>query len=205
MPQVINAKGLACPQPVILTKKSLDSHDEVTVLVDNTTALENIKRLASSMDCLVEVAPEPGEVFKITVKRREDTQRVHEGQDLTSSDRETLPLLEGPTIYVFAADSMGKGSDELGAILLNAFIHTVTELENPPHGMIFYNSGVKLAAEGSPVIDDLRRLETEGVSLLVCGTCLDYFDLKGKVAVGSVSNMYEIAETLSRAGKIIKP
>ena len=99
---------------------------------------------------------------------------------------------------------MGHGNDELGAVLMKAFIHTAKELEVGPDVMVFYNTGVKLAAEGSDVLDDLKELEKKGVRILVCGTCVNYFNLTGKVA-GVVSNMYDIAGTLSQSGRTVRP
>jgi selenium metabolism protein YedF len=100
---------------------------------------------------------------------------------------------------------MGKGSDELGAVLMKAFIHTAIDLETRPDVMIFYNTGVKLTVEGSDFLGDLKELERKGVKMLVCGTCANYFNLTEKIAVGIVSNMYDIADTLSTAGRIVQP
>ena len=88
---------------------------------------------------------------------------------------------------------------------MKAFLHVATELEAGPDVMIFYNAGVKLAAEGSDFLNDLKELEKKGVKMLVCGTCVNYYNLTGKIAVGIVSNMYDIAGTLSRAGRIVQP
>ncbi|OHD67904.1 MAG: hypothetical protein A2W19_06545 [Spirochaetes bacterium RBG_16_49_21] len=205
MPEIINAKGLACPQPVILTKKALEASDEVTVLVDNSTALENIKRLASSAGCSIEVAGETEGVFKIHLLKKPGISPE------TAAPPEYLPCdsngkpAAGPTVFVIASDTMGRGDDELGRILMKAFIHTAIDLESGPEVMIFYNTGVKLAAEGSGVLDDLKNLEEKGVKVLVCGTCVNFFELTGKVAAGIVSNMYDIAGTMSRAGRIVQP
>jgi selenium metabolism protein YedF len=100
---------------------------------------------------------------------------------------------------------MGRGDDELGEILMRAFFHTLTELDARPDVIILYNAGVRLAVEGSPVMDDLTALADSGIELLVCGTCLGYYDLKERLAVGTVSNMYTIAETLLTAGRIVSP
>ena len=100
---------------------------------------------------------------------------------------------------------MGKGNDELGAILIKAFIHTLLQMENLPTRMLFYNTGVKLAALGSPVLDDLNQLSEAGVEILVCGTCLNFFELTDQLAVGSVTNMYEIATTMAAAPRILTP
>jgi selenium metabolism protein YedF len=200
MSETINAKGLTCPEPVIITKKALEAHGDVVVLVDNTTAMENIKRFAESTGCSVEVNDEPGGVFKIHLKK----QGAATPEYFTCCS-DTSSTATGPTVFVISSDTMGKGSDELGAVIMKAFIHTAVELEAGPDVMIFYNAGVKLAAEGSDFLNDLKELEKKGVKMLVCGTCVNYFNLTGKIAAGVVSNMYDIAGTLSNAGRIVQP
>ena len=205
MSEIVNAKGLACPQPVILTKNALAAHDEVTVFVDNVTAVENIKRLASGAGCSIFISEEPGGIFKIDLKRQ--TGAVIEDQVLEniSCCTDVPSAVTGPSVFVIAGDTMGKGSDELGIVLMKSFIHTAIELETGPDVLILYNAGVKLAAEGSDFLNDLKKLEEKGVKILVCGTCVNYFNLTGKINVGIVSNMYDIAGTLSSAGRIVKP
>jgi selenium metabolism protein YedF len=205
MSETINAKGLACPEPVLATKKALESHNDVVVLVDNATAMENIKRFGSSAGCSVEVINEPGGVFKIHLKKQGSALPDGVAPEYLSCDTGAPLATSGPTVFVIAADTMGKGSDELGAVLMKAFIHVATELEAGPDVMIFYNAGVKLAAEGSDFLNDLKELEKKRVKILVCGTCVNYFNLTGKIAVGIVSNMYDIGGTLSRAGRIVQP
>ena len=205
MSEIINAKGLACPQPVILTKKALEAHSDIVVLVDNTMAVENIKRLASGSGCSVEIADEPEGVFRIHLKKQDGETAGSLTPESCFCDTRVSSAAQGHTVYVIASDTMGKGNDELGSVLMRAFIHTLTELETIPDVMIFYNAGAKLTAEGSDVLDDLIQLEEKGVRMLVCGTCVNYFDLTDKVAAGVVSNMYDIAGTLSRAGRIVQP
>jgi selenium metabolism protein YedF len=185
MSELINAKGLACPEPVILTKKALETNNDVVVLVDNTTAMENIKRFASNSGCSVVIADEPGGIFKIYLKKQSNATPGSLSPEYLSCNTDAL--------------------DELGAVLMKAFIHTTVELETVPDVMIFYNAGVKLTAEGSDFINDLKELEKKGVKMLVCGTCVNYFNLTGKIVAGVVSNMYDIAGTLSRAGRIVQP
>ena len=100
---------------------------------------------------------------------------------------------------------MGIGNDELGKVLIKGFIFAVTQLDTLPKTMLFYNGGATLTAEGSDSLEDLRSLEAQGVEIMTCGTCLDYYGLKEKLAVGSVTNMYSIVETMANAGKIIRP
>lgn len=98
---------------------------------------------------------------------------------------------------------MGRGEEELGRILIRAFLHTLTEVSDRPDKMIFFNAGVKLTVGGSEVLEDLHALKNKGVEILICGTCLDYFGLKDKIAVGQVSNMYTIAETMLAASRLV--
>jgi selenium metabolism protein YedF len=99
-------------------------------------------------------------------------------------------------VIAITADTMGKGNEELGKILIKSFVYTVSETPPYPKTMVFYNGGVRLTCQGSPVLDDLIRLEDKGVEIISCGTCLDFLELKDKLKVGSISNMYTIYEKL---------
>jgi len=196
MPSVIvDARGQACPQPVILARRALAQASEVTVIVDNTTARENVAGMARSQGYAVRVEEQGADIL------------VHisaQGQPAPApAPGPSAPPAAGPTVVLFAADTMGRGAEELGSILVRSFLHTLNEVEPRPGALIFLNSGVRLVVEGSPVLEDLRALADRGVQLLACGTCLGYYELKEKVAVGTVSNMYTIAETLLGAGKVI--
>jgi len=204
MSELIDAKGLACPEPVVLTKKALDTCDDVTVVVDNETALENVKRLASNSGCAVEVTGESGGTFRLHLKRQQGSGVAREASS-ECLHPESMTQPSGPSVFVIASNVMGQGNDELGAVLMKAFLHTTVDLDHGPDVMVFYNTGVKLAASDSDVVDDLKALEAKGAKLLICGTCVNFFDLKGKVGAGTVSNMYDIAGTLSTAGRIVKP
>ena len=114
-------------------------------------------------------------------------------------------FVTGDTIAVFSSDKMGQGNDELGGVLIKGCIYAITQLEELPKKMIFYNGGAKLTCEGSDSLEDLKNLESQGVEIMTCGTCLDYYGLKEKLAVGTVTNMYSIVESMQQAGKIIKP
>ena len=109
------------------------------------------------------------------------------------------------TIVVVSSDRMGSGNDELGKVLIKGFIFAVTQLDKLPKTMLFYNGGATLTTEGSDSLEDLKSLEAQGVEILTCGTCLDYYGLKDKLAVGSVTNMYSIVETMANAEKILRP
>ncbi len=205
MSEIINAKGLACPQPVILTKKALDSHDELVVLVDNTTSLLNVKRFASSSGYAVDVTEESDGIFRIDIKKKQiDPPEYDITHGKAEQDAQTLSA-NGPTVFVISSNIMGYGNDELGKLLMKAFIHTAIDLERLPDIIILYNTGVKLAITEYGTVDDLKILEEKGVKILVCGTCVNFFELVDKISVGTLSNMYDIANTLSTAGRIVKP
>jgi selenium metabolism protein YedF len=201
MPEVIDAKGLACPQPVILTKKALESCGEVIILVDNAASCENVKRFALKSGCNVDVVKESGSFFRISITKTKPDNLVPK----PANKLKEQSVMTGKTVFVISSDVMGQGSDELGAILMKAFIHTTAELDCPPAVMIFYNTGVLLTSSDSDVIDDLKVLEGRGVELMICGTCINYFKLGDKLGAGKISNMYNIADVLTSAGRIVRP
>ena len=196
MTATVDARGLPCPQPVIQSRKAMQGTDLVVTLVDNETSMKNVSRMAEKAGWETQITQE-GETFRIEIARG-------------ATHRETLPVavgkaeaVTGPLVLVVSSDVMGRGNEELGNILIRGFFHTLGEVEPLPQTVIFFNTGVRLACEDSQVLDDLRALAKADVELLVCGTCLGYFDLTEKLAVGQVSNMYDIAEALLRAGNVV--
>ncbi len=196
----VNAIGNACPIPVIKTKKALSElggAGTVTVLVDNETAVQNVTKMAQSAGGNVTSRKEEDKKYVITIEM--------EKAPVFEDEKEEKAARGGDTVVAVSSDKMGEGNDELGHVLIKSFIFAVSQLEKLPKTIIFYNGGAQLTCEGSPCLDDLKNLESEGVEILTCGTCLDYYNLKEKLAVGSVSNMYTIVEKLNGAGLIIKP
>ncbi len=193
----IDARGLPCPQPVILTRNAMREAQELTVLVTGRDQVTNVSRLAEKAGWQTQLEQRPDGYAIHLVKGQEPVAEPELTTDLTSCD------ISRRTVVVAASDQMGRGDDELGAILVRAFFHTLTESNSLPGTIIFYNTGVKLAAEGSPILDDLRDLQGKGVEILACGTCLGYFNLKERLAVGTISNMYTISETLLGAAHIV--
>ncbi|QQK08438.1 sulfurtransferase-like selenium metabolism protein YedF [Miniphocaeibacter halophilus] len=188
----IDAKGLACPKPVILTKKELDNLDsgEVETTVDNKVAVENLSRLAKGQGYEYSVVTISEDEYRVTINKSE------------KKDNLTCEIMEDEDYtLVIASDTMGGGEEELGHILMKSFMYTVTETKPLPNTMIFYNSGVFLTCEGSPVLDDIEKLAKEGVEIHSCGTCLDYYNLKDKFKIGEISNMYTIYEKIKEASK----
>lgn len=109
----------------------------------------------------------------------------------------------GAKVIGISSDCMGRGDEDLGRALMRSYLHTLTEVEPLPDAIVFFNNGVRLAVEGSPAVDDLQAIVARGVRLLLCGTCLTTFGLKDQVAVGEVSNMYAISETMLQAASVI--
>lgn len=203
MEHIVDARGQHCPQPVIMTKQALEEHARIVVYVDNDAARENVRRLGTKLGCEVTIDKQPGGIYHLHLSRAAEKPLP----DTDDSASATICQVEPADKYVvvIASETMGKGNDELGAILIKAFIHTLLQMETLPTRMLFYNTGVKLAAQGSPVLDDLSQLSEAGVEILVCGTCLNYFGLTDKLAAGAVTNMYEIATTMAAAPRILTP
>jgi len=205
MGKIIDARGLACPQPVILTKKALEQGDEVTVIVDNAAAVENVKRMGISSGCTVDTEEGRDGTCSLHLTRSGKS-APHMGKDNLPASQQRYGCTEdGPFVVVISSDRMGRGDDDLGFVLIRSFIHTLLTLAPRPDVLIFYNTGVKLALKDSEVLDDLKQLDAAGVTLLVCGTCTNYFGITDELGVGLISNMYDIASALADAGRLIAP
>ena len=208
MKTTVDARGLACPQPVLLAKKAIAENEEVTVLVDNEVAVENIRRLAAKTACGFSVTEKEGGVREIALVRTglAGQNPVDPGAGAAELSCAVPPEKEtGPVVVILSDNHMGRGDDVLGDILIRAFIHTLLQLKPLPETIICYNAGVKLAVKDSPVIDDLQQLAQVGVDILVCGTCVNYFGLGDQIAAGHISNMYDIAETMAGAARLLRP
>lgn len=193
----INAIGDACPLPVIKTKKGLDAIEsgQLAVLVDNEIAVQNIRRLAEATGCQFDVAQQEG-VFHITLLK--GTAQPGDASDGSKT-------VTGKTVVVLSADTMGTGDDELGHILMKGFIFALTQLDTLPDTILLYNTGAKLAVQGSSSLEDLLALAKAGADVLTCGTCLNHFGLAEQLGVGEVTNMYRIVEEMRDAGRILRP
>ncbi len=194
----IDCRGLSCPQPVLETKKALEkSADEnVVVLLDNGASKENVRRFAESQGYSVQVREEGG-IF---------TLRIEKGKGSPQKKAETearTGLTDGVAVFL-DSDSLGRGSEELGRKLMRSFLQVLGQSEVRPAKVLLINSAVKLACEGSEVLEDLQELSKKGAEVLACGTCLDYFDLKKNLVAARVSDMYQILTSLANAGKVIK-
>ncbi len=208
MKTTVDARGLACPQPVLLAKKAIAENEEVTVIVDNDTAVENIRRLAAKAACDFSVTEKVSGIWEIALVRTEAANRPAADTGAVEPELScgVAPAGEAGSLVVVLSDNrMGRGDDVLGDVLIRAFIHTLSQLKPLPATIICYNAGVKLAVKDSMVLDDLQQLAQAGVDILVCGTCVNYFGLGDRIAAGRISNMYDILETMAGAARLVRP
>jgi selenium metabolism protein YedF len=194
---VVDCRGLACPQPVITTKKALDQlkEGELMVIVDNASSCNNVERFVRSQGCSVEIK-ESGLDFYIHIQKANGK----------GEEKKTQPDEKGRKVVVYInSHLLGGGDEALGAFLMKAFLKTLLDLETQPSRLILVNSGVQLVAEDSKVLETLQMLSEKGVEIACCGTCIDFYELKGKMKVGVISNMYDIIQSMLEADRVIKP
>lgn len=191
----IDARGKACPQPVIMAKKEIDGGcRDLTVLVDNRTAVENLTRLGNSAGMTVMSGETSQGLF---VRLTGEGKIVEE------------PVIACPTAgngyaVFIGKDVVGAGERELGYNLMKMALYTLAQGDSVPAHVLFMNDGVKLpAGEEQQVIDSLMTLIEKGSIVLVCGTCLNYYGIADRLKVGTVSNMYDIMSAMQRADKVI--
>lgn len=192
----VNAIGQTCPIPVIMTKNALKEIAEglIEVSIDNKISKENIEKFSKEMGFSFTTREENG-VFFI---------KINKTIGKASSDSSTSSN-ENNTIIVIASDKMGDGETALGETLMKGFIYTLTEMEILPKAILFYNKGVFLTASNETTIKDLKILEERGVEILSCGACLNFYHLENNIAVGSITNMYNIIDKQMKANKVIRP
>ena len=204
MEKTIDARGQQCPKPVIMTKKAMDEAAPGTVLlvqVDNEIAVSNLQKLAVSQNAEYASVQKGEKLYEVRITV------TGEGREHPASQPayENCCRPEENTVVVISSDKMGEGDEALGRTLMKGFIYALTQLPVPPKTVLLYNGGAKLSCEGSDSVEDLRALEQAGTAVLTCGTCLNHYGLGEKLAAGTVTNMYVIAETQAEAAKIIRP
>jgi selenium metabolism protein YedF len=202
--RTVDARGLACPQPVILTRNTLaeGGFDLLEVLVDDPSSRDNVARFATYIHCTVEQVVEEAGAFRLVIRPNPSDQSFPTPPRVFAQPE---PVAPGPrareaqgTTVVLTGRGIGNGDPELGALLMRGFLHTLTEAEILPARIILMNGGVHLAVAGAETLASLVQLGHQGVEILACGTCLEFYALKDQLAVGRVTNLYEIAERLLR-------
>lgn len=202
MKKTIDARGDKCPVPIIKTKKAFEKMNwigTVEITVDNEITVQNLQKMAKQKKIKSAYSKNGDGDFAVVLTSE------NEVENSTDEEDETKLSVSGNTVVLLGSDRMGSSDDKLGHVLLKAFIYALVELDTAPSAVIMYNTGVKLSTEVEDSIKDLKTLEKKGTKILSCGTCLNYYKLTEKLAVGSVTNMYAIAETMMNADKIIKP
>ena len=199
----INAIGDACPIPVVKTMnamKTLTGGGVIETTVDNETAVQNLTRFANSKNCAVSSVQLGKHEYKVTIT-------VGEGEAAAPAEQ-AAPAAAGHkknTVVAIASSAMGTGDDKLGTALMKGFIYALSQQEELPSTILFYNGGASLSCEGSPALEDLKEMAEQGVEILTCGTCLDFYGIKDTLAVGDVTNMYSIVEKMTGADLLVRP
>ena len=197
MDLTVDALGDKCPVPVVKAKKALATMDEGTLemLVDNETSVTNLMNFGKSQNCEVSREQLAADKFSVKIVKAAGSEPVAAAGGSAGV---------GPRVVVVPSNVMGHGDDVLGDVLIKAFIFALTQQDELPDSVLFYNGGVKLTIEGSPVLDDVKKLADAGVEILSGGTCLMHYGLEDKLAVGEATNMYVIVEKQLQAGIIVR-
>lgn len=203
--KIVDTRGQSCPEPLIAAKRALkeaDGNEPVEVITDSQTSLNNISKFLKDNNTQF-IVKENEDFWTLTVYRN-GVESAH--RDVTESYTTEIPhLKKGDFVIAFSSDVMGEGDNDLGRLLMTNFIKAIKDFDVLPDKMVFYNRGVKLGAEDSPVLEDLKDLERMGVSLLMCSTCVVFYFHEESVKTGTLSNMFEIAQVMVSAGNVVKP
>lgn len=207
MKKEVNAMGDICPIPLVKAKdaiKELNGAGVVEVRVDNEIAVQNLSKMAQQKEygCTSEKISEQEYLVTLTVG---ETAADEEEKTVEKEEYVACVPAKKNRLVVISSKTMGEGNEELGATLLKGFIYALTQQDELPDQMLFYNGGAFLTCEGSQSLEDLKTLEAQGVEIRTCGTCLNFYGLSEKLQVGEVTNMYDIVERMSQADLIIKP
>lgn len=202
----VNAIGDACPIPVVKTlnaMKELKVADVIVTMVDNEIAVQNLTRMAEKKGCGVRSEKLGEKEFKVTITVVDAA--LNQPVDTENVTCELPRTGKKNTVVVISSKVMGHGGDELGTALMKGFIYALSQQETLPSTILFYNGGASITCEGSVSLEDLKSMEAQGVEILTCGTCLNFYGLTEKLAVGEVTNMYTIVEKMTGADLIVKP
>jgi selenium metabolism protein YedF len=199
--KTIDTQGQLCPAPLILAKKGIQeaaAGETIEILTDNDTAFKNLQNYLTELKLLPQLSQE-GEVHILTVIKPESL------EDNLSAESFCAAPAASNYVVVLKSNAMGVGEEELGHILMRAFINSLNEADQLPTAILLYNSGVKTALKGTDTALSLQELEDKGVAIFACGTCVEYYGVKELLAVGMISNMYAMTKYMTEAGHIVYP
>lgn len=211
MPIVLNCENEPCPNPVLRCKRLLDEQtpQKMEVIVDNEAAMDNVRRYLSSKGMRIDDTRKDGTLWTITASSQapQASQEVSSGAapaaQAAQAEPEACPVCVPKILVFLTADTIGQGDETLGARLMGNFLNTLPELGDTLWRIIMVNGAVKLATAANPAIEALKKLEAAGVSILVCGTCLEFFRLMDQKEVGQVTNMLDVVTSQQLADKVI--
>lgn len=201
--KTVDAKGKLCPQPLIMTKKALvgmDENETLHIIVDNESSKFNVVKYLEDNGMQVEIQKNDN-LFEIYVAKKGGTIEKSTPEDYC----EIPTTSKGDYVVCVKTGKLGDGDDELGDILMKGFFNTLPNVDQLPTSVIFVNGGIFLTLKESPILEALKALKAKGVEILVCGTCLEYYKKLDDIEVGQVSNMLDILERVTTAGKILNP
>ena len=209
MERTIDCRGMACPLPVVNAKKAAEeaqAGDTLIVLVDNEIAVQNLQRFASHKGYEVSGQKKADKEYAVIMQIANaapaaPAQEVAEEEEISCQP----DLIKKGMLVVLSSNTMGSGDPKLGTALMKAFVFALTKQDHLPETILCYNSGAYLTCQGADTLEDLKLLESEGVTILTCGTCLDFYGLKETLAVGGATNMYDIVERMEQARVLVKP
>jgi selenium metabolism protein YedF len=203
--RIVDTKGLTCPVPIIETKKALKSaYDGETfqLQTDNKTAYSNISKFLSDNKVKFSVEEKKG-VWTFTITN--ETGTVINTQPEEYCEVPAPETTNGNYCVVISSEIMGQGNDELGRKLMKSFFTALSCMDRMPSAIMFYNSGVKLTVDDSPVAEMLHEIQNKDTEILICGTCVDFYGIAQKIHIGRISDMYQITQKQSESGTIIRP
>ena len=171
---IVDAVGEPCPVPVVKATKALRELGEpgtLEVRVDNEIAVQNLTRMAAGNHLPVQAEKKGEHLFVVTMEVAEPVGDAPAEEPALTC----VPDARGDLVVAVDSETMGRGSDELGKLLMKSFLFAVSQLPRLPRTVLFYNGGAKLTVEGSESLEDLRNMEAQGVEILTCGTCLNFY------------------------------
>lgn len=199
MKKIIDARNEMCPIPVVKAKKALaelGDNDGVEIYVDNEIAVQNLEKLAKQKGYYIYINNHTEKEYAVTLLKNE----IAVSETISCSISE-----KSDAVVVIASSQMGEGDEVLGILLMKSFLYALANQDKIPSAILFYNSGVRLCTQGSACLEDLQELANAGARIMVCGTCLNHYNLTEKLAIGNITNMYTIVEEQMKAGKVIRP
>lgn len=216
--KTVDAMRQACPAPVIMTRKALRDNDQVTTLVSETIATENIEKMAKELGYQVDTKQLGDHKYSVTVTKQvsqpKKSQSVAETEFVVAdgaNQQRVEPAainrirLSDGYIVVLDSDEVGHGNSTLGKQLAKSFVSSLTEQDVLPEYILMFNGGVKLATKDADTLEDLQTLEKMGTKVLECGICVKFYELKDQMGVGSITNMFRITELMRTAQRVVKP